>query len=211
MAEGVKPLKFHLATSLDDSGGEIPPDSVNAWTNGEEVWVTRGMMRFIRDDNELAVVLGHEMSHAYNLSGALKAKRAGLTILGILGAIAEGLAGGTGELTKGILSLANAATMKFNRDEERKSDLYGLIWAHKAGFNVDAGIRFWERFAIEIPESIERGFLASHPGSAERMLRMQKIAGVLKAGLDPLKVFAEEEQKEEAPALGTELEPWGVR
>jgi hypothetical protein len=44
--------------------------------------------------------------------------------------------------------------------------------------------------AVEMPESVEAGFLSSHPSSAERFLAIEKVAGMLKEGRDPLRVFA---------------------
>lgn len=174
VATNLKPLTFHLANSLDDSGGACDPDSVNAWTDGKKVYITRGMIRFIQNNDELAIILGHEMSHAYNLSKAVKIKQTAKTIAGItLGVL--GIPGGGA-----LVSLADAATMQFDQDEERKSDEEGLQWAHKAGYDISKAPVFWERFATQIPESIKGGFLSSHPGSAERFLNMQKIIEELK-------------------------------
>jgi predicted Zn-dependent protease len=149
------------------------------------------MLRFLKDDHELAIVLAHEMAHAYR--GHLQSQMA-KQILGLaLGITAEVFAPGTG---RAVMALANAATVKFDRDQERESDLYGLIWAKKAGFNIEVGRGLWRRMAIEAPETIEKGFLSSHPSSAERFLAMDKIAKTLNEGLDPLIVFAPKEQKE---------------
>lgn len=187
-AENVNPLNFHFAGKPDDTGGRISPDSVNAWTDGESVWITRGMMRFLKNDDELAVVLAHEMAHAYRGHMAyLRVKQ----ILGLaLGITAEIFAPGSG---RAVGLLLDAATKKFDRDQEREADLYGLIWASKAGFNVYAAKQIWRRMAIEMPESTERGFLSSHPSSVERLLAMEKVADALTKGLDPLKVFAPKE------------------
>ena len=50
-----------------------PDDAVNAFADGEKLHITRGMMRFIRDDNELALVLAHELAH--NTMGHIDAKQ----------------------------------------------------------------------------------------------------------------------------------------
>jgi len=189
-AENVNPLKFHFAGKPDDTGGRISPDSVNAWTDGEAVWITRGMMRFLKNDDELAVVLAHEMAHAYRGHMTyLRAKQ----IFGLaLGITAEIFAPGSG---RAVGMLLDAATKKFDRDQEREADLYGLIWASKAGFNVDSARDIWRRMAIEMPESTQTGFLSSHPSSVERLLAMERVADALKKGLDPLKEFGPKENK----------------
>lgn len=170
-----KPLEFYLLAEAADG---VNPDVVNAATDGEKVYVTRGMMRFIRDDDELAIILGHEMAHAYlgHLSTGI-----GTTV----GAVLVGIAFGP-EAGAIFYGLAKIFSMRFSIDKEREADLYGQTWAHWARYNAEAGIKVWERFAIEIPESLESGFLASHPSSAERVLRMEKVAKMLKEGLNPI-------------------------
>jgi predicted Zn-dependent protease len=180
------PLKFIYVGTVKQTEGKIHPDAVNAWTDGEGVWITRGMMRFLKNDDELAVVLSHEMAHALRGHMAyLRAKQALGLALGIPAAIFGGQA--AGQLT---LVLIEAASKKFDRDQEREADLYGLVWVHRAGFDPEVAKAVFRRMAVEMPESSEQGFLSSHPSSTERFLAMERVAEALKKGLDPLKVFA---------------------
>ena len=64
-AEKVEPLKFNFVGRSFDGWNWQSADSVNAWTDGGSVWITRGMMRFVKNENELALVVAHEMAHAY--------------------------------------------------------------------------------------------------------------------------------------------------
>ena len=194
-ATGTQPvLRFVFAASPDQSGSSrINLDAVNAWTDGSTVWVTRGMMRFLQSDDELAAILGHEMAHA--LRGHIRFQLA-QNILGMALTIPAGVFGGQigNEIAARMLQLATA---KFDRDREREADLYGLIWAYRAGFNVDVGKEVFRRIAIEMPGSTERGFLATHPTPPERFLSLDKIAATLKAGQDPLKVFGPQQATDE--------------
>jgi predicted Zn-dependent protease len=70
--------------------------------------------------------------------------------------------------------LIDVAAKKFDRDQEREADLHSLVWARRAGFDVSAVTDLWRRMAIEIPESVESGFLSSHPSSAERLLSLER-------------------------------------
>jgi predicted Zn-dependent protease len=184
-AETVEPLRFHFAARIMEGWTRIDADAVNAWTDGEGVWVSRGMMRFLKGDNELALVLAHEMAHAYR--GHIAVLRAKQIIEAGIGAVLDWLSPGSG---RAAVLLIDAATKKFDRDQEREADLYGLIWAHKAGFDVSGGRELWRRMAIEIPESIESGFLSSHPSSAERFLLLDKFAAMLKEGAEPSELIA---------------------
>jgi predicted Zn-dependent protease len=186
-------LTFHYVGRPQEFGGRIPPDAVNAWTDGEGVWITRGMMRFLRDDDERAIVLAHEMAHAYRGHMVyMRAKQA----LGLALAIPATIFGGqaAGQLA---LMLVEASTKKFDRDQEREADLYGLIAVDKAGFDPSLAKDLFRRMAIEMPESAEQGFLSSHPTSVERLIAMERVAETLKKGEDPLKVYAPEEKQKE--------------
>jgi predicted Zn-dependent protease len=193
-------IRFIFAAKTEQvRSSSINLDAVNAWTDGYTVWVTRGMLRFVKSDDELAAVLGHEMGHA--LRGHI---RQGLAqdIVATALAIPAGIFGGNiaGQLTQRMVQLA---TSKFDRDREREADLYGLIWAYRAGYNVDEGKEIFHRIAVEMPGSTERGFLSTHPTAPERFLALDKIASTLKAGQDPIQVFGpkgEAFQSEEAKA-----------
>jgi predicted Zn-dependent protease len=184
-AETVEPLKFHFAARALEGWTKVDADAVNAWTDGEAVWVSRGMMRFLKSDDELALVLAHEMAHAYR--GHIPYLRAKYIVEAAVGALLDVFAPGSG---RAAVILMDAAGKKFDRDQEREADLYGLVWAHKAGFDVGVGRELWRRMAIEVPESIEAGFLSSHPSSAERFLSLDRLAGMLKEGLEPSAVIA---------------------
>src|ERR1041385_1785203 len=58
-------IRFVFAAKTDQvKASQINLDAVNAWTDGKTVWITRGMLRFLKSDDELATVLGHEVGHA---------------------------------------------------------------------------------------------------------------------------------------------------
>lgn len=179
-------IRFIFAAKTEQvRASSINLDAVNAWTDGHTVWVTRGMLRFVKSDDELAAVLGHEMGHA--LRGHI---REGLAqdIVATALTIPAGIFGGNiaAQLAQRMVQLATA---RFDRDREREADLYGLIWAYRAGYNVDQGKEVFRRIAVEMPGSTERGFLSTHPTAPERFLALDRIASTLKAGQDPIQVF----------------------
>jgi predicted Zn-dependent protease len=184
-AEKVEPLKFNFVGRSLDGWNWQSADSVNAWTDGGSVWITRGMMRFVKNENELALVVAHEMAHAY--LGHIDYARAKQVLEMALGLATDMLVPGA---ARAVVLLSELATKKFDRDQEREADLFGLIWAHRSGFDVSAAKDLWRRMAIEIPESVESGFLSSHPSSAERFRSIEKVADMLKQGVDPLRSFA---------------------
>ena len=198
-AGNTRPLEFRYVARAEQPDLP-PPDSVNSWTDGDIVWVTRGMVRFLKNDDELAAVLGHEIAHAYRgHMDYLRTRKAAELLLGLPAAIFGGPM--AGQL---VTLIIEASTKKFDRDYEREADLYGLIWVYKAGFDVALAKDIFKRMAVEIPETAEGGFLSSHPTSAERFAAMDKVAETLKKGLDPLEVFAVKEVQPPASTGGSE-------
>lgn len=148
---------------------------VNAGTNGSWIGVTRGMFRFADSEDELAVVVGHELAH---ITKGHLGERAGRGLgWAFAGALISALAGV--DLTDVTNVAAAIVESKFGRDQEREADYFGLQYANAAGYDVRGGVTIWERFAIELPESMTKSMFASHPTSAERVVRAQKYAEIV--------------------------------
>jgi hypothetical protein len=155
-------------------------DDVNAFASPGQIVVTAGLLRFIRSEDELAVVMGHELAH---LTHGHYAKRLGTDMIaGTIGTIA-GMAvdialPGVGS----VISRIAAAGIRspFSKDFEREADYVGLGYAHRAGYKIEAGVTFWDRFATELPQSLSRSFFNTHPTSPERLLRLQKTIDEIK-------------------------------
>lgn len=185
----VEAIGSRLLNQVKDSANidfqvQESPD-VNAGATFGKIVVTTGMIRFARSEDELAVVLGHEIAHV--VKGHIT-KGIISNIPLIIGAIlAESAAPGTGRL---VQLGGSIFTQKFSRDMEREADYFGILYAHRAGFDVGEGIGIWERFAIELPESQRTTIFSSHPSSTERLARARNIADTLqgrdRAGTRPL-------------------------
>ncbi len=159
-----EPLKIDFEVMEDDK-------SVNAGATFGKIVVTTGMLRFIKSDDELAIVLGHEIAHI--AKGHLM-KTIVSSIPVIVGSkAAETISPGSGKMIEiggGIFA------QKYSRDMEREADHFGILYAHNAGFDAAAGVEIWERFAIELPESQSAGLFSSHPSSIERTAHARKMA-----------------------------------
>jgi Zn-dependent protease with chaperone function len=97
---------------------------------GGKIAVFTGLLDSLKlTDDEVAVVLGHEMAHALREHARTRAAKVTLTNVGTL-AVALVIGGNVGEIARpggGLLAL------KFNRDDERDADLIGLELAARAG------------------------------------------------------------------------------
>jgi hypothetical protein len=157
----------------------VDMQDVNAAATPNSVLVTYGLLRFIQSDDELAIILGHELAH---IARGHIAKRFGTDLLSFLIGItagygAESISPGSGDVI--MRGVGAAFSAGFSREFEREADYFGILYAYRAGFNIKAGTNVWERFAIEVPKSMIRDFFNTHPTSVERLLRIKKIVAQL--------------------------------
>ena len=117
-------------------------------------------------DDEVAMVMGHEMAHALRehareQMGKTMATRGAIEI----GAAIFGL-GNAGRLAAGMGG--QLLTLRFGREDESEADLVGLELAARAGFNPRAGVTLWKKMAgASKGGSLE--FLSTHPTGPTRI------------------------------------------
>ncbi len=147
---------------------------INAYAKFTGIVFTSGMVHFAEDEDELAIIMGHELAH-------LTSKHLPKNIS------VAALCGTLGGLTGPFAPWATQALYApYSRKNEREADYIGLIYAHNAGYDIEKGAILWKRFALEIPKSRSKSFLRSHPASPERILRVRKVVGLIKSGKNPL-------------------------
>jgi predicted Zn-dependent protease len=136
---------------------------------GGKIAVFTGILDALKlTDDELAVVLGHEMAHALREHARTRTAKVTLTNVGTL-AIGLVIGGNVGELARqggGLLAL------KFNRDDERDADLIGLELAARAGYDPRSGLSLWQKMA-QVAKNTPPTWLSTHPSGEDRMRRTQ--------------------------------------
>ncbi|MFQ5352545.1 MAG: M48 family metalloprotease [Candidatus Binatia bacterium] len=149
-------------------------DAVNAFADGRAVVVTTGMLRFVENDDELAQVVAHEISH--NVLSHVH-KQQGNYLLGrILGALLDVGAQSAGVNTgrTGEALGASIGAGMASKGFEAEADYLGAYMAARAGFDISVAPTLWRRMAVEHPSSIAGGFMASHPSTPERALALEE-------------------------------------
>lgn len=135
-------------------------------------------------DDEVAVVMGHEISHALREHAQAQAGQANVAAVGAKAA-GVGLSAWLGvnsSLTGNATDLAaKGLLLKFSRDDEREADLIGLDLAARAGYDPRAGVVLWQKMAaLSKGEAGQVAFLSTHPTGPERIAQMnQHMAQVL--------------------------------
>ncbi|HEY0042995.1 MAG TPA: M48 family metallopeptidase [Allosphingosinicella sp.] len=150
-----------VLTSVNGCPGRVRlarSKQVNAFANGRTVTVTSAMLNFLKSDDELAVVLGHELSHNILKHPDLLDEQ-GVPKKGILRAIGKN------------------ASRVWKTEEEADRLAVRLVWA--AGYDVEAIIPFWRRYLGRY-DALPQIF-RTHPsiGVRERLTR-EEIAALPK-------------------------------
>ncbi|MBI1274777.1 M48 family metalloprotease [bacterium] len=168
---------------------DINEDSkeINAFADGERIHVNTAIMDFVRNDDELAAVIGHEYAH--NLMGHIDGGNRNAAIGGLLGMAADLLMASQGINSNGEFTKAgaNGGRLSYAADFEREADYVGSYLMYRAGYKLENAPAFWRRMSMEHPDSIYIG--STHPVNPERYIMMQKTAAEIrekKAAGEPL-------------------------
>ena len=152
----------------------INDSTPNAWAMpGGKIAFNRGLLYELNSEAELAAVMGHEIVHAAARHGAKSMER-GIFLQG--GMIAVGIGAQNsdyGNLIVGGSQLgAQLLSSKYGRDAESESDLYGMQYMKKAGYDPAAAVTLQETFvrlSKDRKSDFISGLFASHPPSPERV------------------------------------------
>ncbi len=153
--------------------GVMTNDRVNAFANGVFVVVTSGMMRFVNNDDELALVVSHELAH--NIMGHIQKMRRNAW----LGTLLDLLAAGYGVNTQG--AFGRLALLRFSKAFEAEADYVGMYIMARAGWRIERAPNFWRRMAASHPGSNRTGFTRTHPITSRRFLALEKTVAEIRA------------------------------
>jgi len=156
----------------------LDTDLINGITDGRRIGVTRGALRFFESDDELGWVVAHEIAH--NILSHVQNAKLHAILLAFLAA-------------RGEESSATAATPP-RRSLESQADYVGAYLMARAGYDLSAITRVWERLErLESRQPGQRSGLAlTHPPTKERRaafdVTLQEIESKLEAA-QPLEIL----------------------
>ena len=147
-------------------------DNVNAYADGQRVMVTRGMMGFVQNDDELAYVVAHTMAH--NMLGHAATQRNAATIGSVVDDLTR-IAPDTSMLITGGGIKAMPASL------DTAADRLAVYLLARADYRVEGVSAFWKRFAETYPATVLNGHTANHPALAQRTAAIDKAVAEVKA------------------------------
>jgi predicted Zn-dependent protease len=148
----------------------IPDDTVNALAiPGDRIIIYEGLVKQAKSENELMMVLGHELGHFANRDHLRSLGRAVVVQIAI--AYFVGDIGTIGSIAvSGVESLSNA---QFSQSQESQADEVGLTLLQQTYGHVAGATDFFARMSEK--QALDIDFLATHPAPARRVKELQQL------------------------------------
>jgi predicted Zn-dependent protease len=145
---------------------------------GKVVFYT-GILPVCRDEEGIAVVMGHEVAHAVAQHGSERMSQGLMTQLGgaALGVALKDEPEETQALwfTAYGLGTQVGVLLPYSRLHESEADHLGLIFMAMAGYNPNESVEFWQRMADSKKGGGPPEFLSTHPSDETRINDLKKL------------------------------------
>jgi predicted Zn-dependent protease len=123
------------------------------------------------NDDEVAMIMGHEMAHALREHARERLGKNAATRIGagVLSALL-----GLGQTGDALLNMGGQLlSLRFGREDESEADLIGMEIAARAGYDPRAGVTLWQKMMNE-SRGAPPEFLSTHPAGATRIREIQE-------------------------------------
>ncbi len=137
-----------------------------------KIGVTTGLLALVRNDDQLATVLGHEVGHVVARHAAERYSTSAATGLVLSGV--RGAAGDYGQAAGAIggLGAQLGLLLPFSRNHELEADRLGVDYLQRAGFRPSEAVALWRLMAAQRQGSTPE-FASTHPSDASRIAALE--------------------------------------
>jgi Zn-dependent protease with chaperone function len=165
----------------------IGSKQLNAWCmpGGKIVFYTGILDQLQLTDDEVGMIMGHEMAHALREHARERLAKSKATSMGL--SVASQLLG-LGQLGDVAANVGTQLlTLKYSRDDETEADLVGLEIAARGGFKPEASVQLWKKMLGATGGGKgQPGFLSTHPSGNNRIQELEanlpKVAHLYEQG-----------------------------
>ncbi|QKF73106.1 peptidase, M48 family [Aliarcobacter faecis] len=144
---------------------------------GGKVVVYTGILKYAKNDDQLATVISHEIAHALARHGAERMSQSMIQQgVGMVGNIVIGTAAPQYQnaFNQAYGLGSNLGIMlPYGRMQESEADEIGIHLMYKAGFNINEAIKFWQNMSEGKSDGTD--FFSTHPNSNTRASDIQKV------------------------------------
>jgi len=138
---------------------------------GKIAFFTGILQKLQLNDDEVAMIMGHEVAHALLEHARERMAKSGGTELALRGAAALFGLGSLGDLAaQGATQLLS---LKFGRQDESEADSLGLLLAARAGYDPGAGVTLWQKMGAATAGRAPPQWLSTHPAGETRVKDIQ--------------------------------------
>ena len=152
----------------------IGSKQINAWCmpGGKIAFYTGILDQLQLNDDEVAMIMGHEMAHALREHSRERLAKSRATGMGL--SVASQLLG-LGQLGDVAANLGTQLlTLKYGRDDETEADLVGLEIAARGGFKPEASVQLWKKMLSATGAGKgQLPFLSTHPSGNNRIQELE--------------------------------------
>jgi predicted Zn-dependent protease len=149
-------------------------DSPNAFVlPSGKIGVTTGLLALVRNDDQLATVLGHEVGHVVARHAAERYSTTALASVGVSGL--RGIAGEHAQVAGALggLGAQVGVLLPFSRNHELEADRLGVDYLQRAGFRPSEAVALWRLMAAQRQGSTPE-FASTHPSDASRIAALEQ-------------------------------------
>ncbi len=138
---------------------------------GRKIAFTTKLLADLNHENEVVMILGHELGHYYH-SDHLRSLSRGIILMGLFQLLEVGGVGNASQLVSGSASLYN---LRYSRNQESRADAYGLDLLNKYYGHVSGAVGTFEHLYREGEEvQTMNGMLSTHPITKDRIRDLDK-------------------------------------
>jgi predicted Zn-dependent protease len=162
---GNSPFQFEFYLLADNK-------TINAFAlPGGQVFITAGLYKLLKSEDQLAGILGHEIGHVINRHGSEHMAKQELTQQ-----LVQATQVASGGYDQGMIAqyVGQMVNLKYGRDDEIESDKYGVKYLIESGYNPAAMIEVMEILNEAAGKNRQPEFLSSHPNPENRIQKIRE-------------------------------------
>ena len=164
----------HIERAFDWEVNVIPSDQVNAFClPGGKIAVYTGLVPVAENADAMAVVMGHEISHALLRHGAQRMTEQKLAQIGQMAGAMSGMDPQQMQAVMAVYGYGRA--LPYARKQESQADEMGLMLAAAACFDPHEAIPLWQRMEAASGGGGQPEFASTHPNPGTRIENLEAL------------------------------------
>ena len=164
----------HIEKTFDWDVNVLQSDQVNAFClPGGKMAVYTGLIPVAQNNDAMAIVMGHEITHALLRHGAQRMTEQRLAQIGQMAGAMSGMDQAQMQAVMSVYGYGRA--LPYARKQETQADEMGLMLAAAACFNPEEAIPLWQRMDQASGGESPPEFASTHPDPANRIADLEKL------------------------------------